>query len=99
MAILSKASVLAGLGEAIRIRQGHSPDATDLADAPVLSGWALEPISAGMVRLVGVVQGHPLLEDGSCTTSAVLAIDAERRWARTVSRYYALAESLEDLTE
>ena len=47
-----------------------------------------------MVRLIGVVSGHPSIADGWCTTSVVLAADEAAGWARTVSRYYRLGPRL-----
>jgi hypothetical protein len=94
MSMLPKETVAAGLREAARIRSGFVPGEAELADAPLLSGWAVQPLTNGLVRLVGFVSGHPLLPDGCVTTSAILAADEQAGWARTVSRYYRLGPRL-----
>lgn len=68
------------------------PSEADIANAPVLSDWmpALSPFAH--VILVGKVVGHPLLGTRSITTSQLIAIHAEAGWARTVSRWYSLAQ-------
>lgn len=94
MSTLSKETAAAGLREAARIRSGVVPGAADLAAAPLLTGWAVQPMPGGLFRLVGFVSGHPLLQDGCITTSAILAADEQAGWARTVSRYYRLGPKL-----
>lgn len=94
MSRLSKQAVAAGLREAARLKAGFVPGETELAGAPLLSHWVVEPVSGGLVRLFGEVSGHPLLPDGWCTTSAVLAADEAAGWVRTASRYYRLGPKL-----
>lgn len=94
MVELSRETVLEGLRAATRLRGGHRPSEHELAGAPVLTLWTCVPLSAGLYRLAGLVVGHPRLRDGSCFTSAVLAIDPDLKWARTVSRLYALGPPL-----
>ena len=94
MARLSGDDVLKGLRAAIALRHGAIPTETELAEAPVLTAWALVEAGAGLHRLVGSVRGHPILGTGWCTTSVVLALDPGRAWARTVSRMYRLADPL-----
>lgn len=94
MSILTRQIVAAGLREAARVAAGYVPNETDLAGAPLLSGWAVEPQEPDLIRLVGIVTGHPSIPDGWCTTSIVLAADEEAGWARTVSRYYRLGPRL-----
>lgn len=94
MALLTKDAVAAGLLEAARIKAGFVPGEAELSAAPLLSHWAIEPLPSGLVRLVGVVSGHPLIPDGWCTTSPVLAADEDAGWVRTVSRYYVLGPRL-----
>ncbi|WP_332700989.1 DUF6634 family protein [Devosia sp.] len=94
MSRLSRQTAVAGLRAARRLHEGERPTNADLAVAPLLEGWALEEVAPGLFRLVGVVTGHPLLADGWCSTSVLLFIDADRTWARTVSRLYRLGMPL-----
>lgn len=68
------------------------PSEADIATAPVLSDWmpAISPFAH--VILVGEVVGHPILGARSITTSQLIAIHPEAGWARTVSRWYSLAQ-------
>jgi hypothetical protein len=59
-----------------------------LVDAPLLANW--KPTFRLAPCLVGQVSGHPLLIDGTVATSEVFAVDRQRRWARTFSRFYLL---------
>ena len=70
------------------------PSEADIAKAPVLSDWmpAISPV--GHVILLGQVVGHPILGRRSITTSQLIAIHPEAGWARTVSRWYRLAEPI-----
>ncbi len=94
MSRLSKEVVAAGLREATRIRAGFVPGDDELAGAPLISHWVVEPVSGNLVRLFGEVSEHPLLPDGWSRTSAVLAADEGAGWVRTVSRYYRLGPRL-----
>lgn len=94
MSILTKEILEAGLREATRIAEGFKPGEAELADAPLLIDWAVEPLFDGLVRLVGQVRGHPLIPDGWITTSPLLTADERAGWARTVSRYYRLGPRL-----
>lgn len=96
MARLSAEAVFDGLKAAASIREGCLPTQADLDAAPVMTLWTLEPVGGGLARLAGLVVGHPQSRDGPCFTSAVLAIDPEMRWARTVSRLYVLGPSILD---
>lgn len=96
MSILSRETVLEGLKAATSLKAGKPPSAQELADAPVLTLWTYAPLPGGLYRLAGLVVGHPKIRDGSCFTSAVLAMDPELTWARTVSRLYVLGPSLTD---
>jgi hypothetical protein len=59
-----------------------------LDEAPVLHDWdwALRPVPI----LAGDVVGHPLLGCRDIVTSEVFALDTDRGWARTYSRFYRL---------
>ena len=99
MTWLSDETVAAGLREAVRLRQGYSPTEDDLVGAPLISSWVAEPLpgASGFRRLAGYVIGHPTIGSGWCTTSALVAIDPARNWARTVSRYYRLGPTLDEV--
>ncbi|KFC68200.1 hypothetical protein FF80_01924 [Devosia sp. LC5] len=99
ISILPRETVAAGLREAARIRAGAVPGAAELANAPLLTGWAVQPMPGGLVRLVGFASGHPLLQDGCITTSAILAADEQAGWVRTVSRYYRLGPRLGEVQQ
>lgn len=94
MVILSDKTVRDGLRAACAIREGKLPTTDEIAAAPRLSGWAIVDAETGFPRLVGVVHNHPRLANGWCTTSVVLAMDPDGRWARTMSRLYHLSEPL-----
>lgn len=89
-----KKLVTAALREADRIAAGFVPGEAELSGAPLLSDWIFETHPAGLIRLVGIVSGHPTIPDGWCTTSVVLVADETAGWARTVSRYYLLGPRL-----
>jgi hypothetical protein len=61
-------------------------------DAPLLDRWALAQRPA--TCLVGRSSGHPLLpgEDRVIATSDLWLISGDRKWARTLSRWYRLGE-------
>lgn len=70
------------------------PGASELSDAPILDQWVTRYRTGP--ALVGMVQGHPLLNDGQIVTSEVYAIDAAAGWARTFSRFYRLGPPSND---
>lgn len=74
MTFVTSRIVADALREVERIREGFVHGAAELADAPHLSHWTVEAQSAGLLYLIGEVSGHPLIDDGWCTTSAVLAL-------------------------
>lgn len=76
-------------------QSGESPD---LSDAPMIDAWGLAP-AGDVVVLVGLVTGHPTIADGAITTSPVLSIADDRTWARTVSRFYRLGRSLQEVVD
>lgn len=93
MVPLSRETVRNGLQAALAIHTGKLPTQAELEKAPQMSSWTWTD-EVGAPRLFGWVEGHPKLGTGWCTTSVVLAMDKDRRWARTVSRLYRLAEPL-----
>lgn len=77
-----------------RLRAGDGPTQAELAAAPLLETWGLQP-SAQHVVLCGYVTDHPRLVDGDwITTSPVVWMAADRQAARTVSRWYRLGNSV-----
>ena len=69
------------------------PSEEDLAGAPMLDCWRPFFSAQGTPILWGIVSGHPRLRDNDqITTSQLVALDAENFWARTVSRWYRLAQ-------
>jgi hypothetical protein len=73
-----------------KLANGHTPGPVELSDAPLLVDWEPQWTATGLMRLVGLVRGHPRLPDEPCSTSIVLAADVREGWARTLSRYYRL---------
>jgi hypothetical protein len=79
---------------------GGEPSPAELADAPVIADWEFEVIQltgeAGVTFrgvLIGHVNGHPRLPDGSkIRASELVWINRKERWARTWNRVYKLGE-------
>ena len=68
---------------------GYFPSALTLNETPLLSLWAVS--HRPRPCLIGSMCGHPLIEQGRVgVTSEIYAIDRNRRWARTLSRFYKL---------
>lgn len=72
-----------------RIAAGTAPTPLDLHDAPLLVDWRFA-ISWSGLCLTGFAAGHPLLGSRAIATSHLWALDPQRRWARTFSRFYRL---------
>lgn len=72
------------------------PSEHDLAEAPVLNYWRPHITRHGAPILWGMASGHPTLSEGWITTSQLVAIDVDRTWARTASRWYVLAQHFSD---
>ncbi|MTH60892.1 DUF6634 family protein [Paracoccus litorisediminis] len=70
------------------------PSDADIASAPALDRWRPAISPQGHLILWGTVSGHPILGDNHITTSQLIAINAAAGWARTVSRWYRLAQPL-----
>lgn len=74
------------------------PTAADLTAAPVLDCWRPLFSRQGTPILWGIVSGHPRLRDNDhITTSPLIALDLGNTWARTVSRWYRLAQPFAEL--
>lgn len=67
-----------------------APSAAELAKAPVLSNWLIIRL-AGEARLVGTPTGHPTCCGPVMRSSPLCGLDPGGGWARTISRWYALA--------
>lgn len=68
------------------------PSTADIASAPILSDWTSAICLFGNVNLVGSVTKHPTLESQIISTSHLIAINPAAGWARTMSRWYQLAQ-------
>ena len=64
----------------------------ELEGAPTIDNWSHTTRSVG--ALAGLVEGHPILGHKFLVTSEVFAIDKQRGWARTLSRFYRLGDAL-----
>ncbi|MHB8267120.1 DUF6634 family protein [Bradyrhizobium sp.] len=89
----TRESVTAALADRERLIEGWRPGDAELAGAPLLDDWMIERDN-GVHNLIGAVTGHPLVNDGWMTTSAVVVMSEEDGWARTVSRWYRLGRRL-----
>jgi hypothetical protein len=72
------------------------PTDADLAEAPVLDYWRPYISHQGAPILWGIASGHPKIKEGWVSTSQLVAIDPDKAWARTVSRWYALSNPFSD---
>ncbi|MFC0386793.1 DUF6634 family protein [Muricoccus vinaceus] len=89
--LLAEADRLEHLARDLRaIAGGIGPTPEDLDVAPVVDYWQWSARS--MKTVIGILQGHPRLADGPVHTTEVWAVDLERRWARTLSRFYVLGD-------
>lgn len=74
--------------------RGEQPQEVELVRAPKLDVWeAAVRTKDGAKTLVlkGEVAGHPSYRDGErVTTSPVIWLDRQCRWARTIGRLYKL---------
>jgi len=73
-----------------RVLAGTAPTWAELVAAPMLQDWRLQ--RRGALCLVGDVVDHPRLGPGPIVTSDLVLFSPERGWARTLSRFYRLAE-------
>lgn len=68
---------------------GHLPDRKYISEAPLLHCWSA--VQRPRFALSGTVYGHPAISDGrTAITSELFAINRQRQWARTMSRFYGL---------
>jgi hypothetical protein len=58
---------------------------------PILRHWRIT-FEIG----IGMVSGHPTIEDGWMTTSRTVEVAADRSWLRTKSRLYRLEDLFPD---
>ncbi len=68
------------------------PTERELQDAPIIDTWSLS--RRGVLALSGSVRNHPELGSTTAQTSEVYAIDGKARWARTMSRFYILGDTV-----
>jgi hypothetical protein len=71
------------------IAVGRAPTAAELNTAPLLVDWRMALTWNGLC-LTGFAAGHPLLGSKQIVTSHLWALDSDRQWARTLSRFYRL---------
>ncbi|WP_316355302.1 DUF6634 family protein [Devosia sp.] len=81
-----------GLAAALRaIAAGTGPTADELARAPLLLNWRVA--TRTVLALEGVVLDHQLLGARQITTWQLYWVSADKRSARTLSRYYRLSDA------
>jgi hypothetical protein len=85
-----------------RLLSGWRPGAAELSQAPQIHEWQVvtvpmrSPVNQemyGEISLLGRVAGHPRDDVGrkpKTLTSALIWVDENEGWARTISRYYVL---------
>lgn len=78
------------LADLKRIRDGQGPTEDELAEAPIIHGYEIEHRLAPVLR--GLIFGHPLLGTTIGTTSDLWFIAPDKRWVRTLSRFYRLGD-------
>lgn len=77
------------------IETGFGPIPEDFLDAAHLDEWGLT--TRTFKALEGTVSDHPELMTGDwIRTSEIMAFGPEKKWARTLSRYYSLGTPAED---
>lgn len=76
-------------GSLVAGARGPHPD--ELDGAPLMSDWLIvwHPHWERLV-LIGAPSGHPTCKGRVTRSSPICGIDAEGRWARTISRWYRL---------
>jgi len=75
---------------------GLPPSEEKLSRAPLLHQWQLVPYQS--VCLSGFVSDHPRIRNGPLVSSQVFMLDPERKWGRTLSRFYRLGTPAEAST-
>lgn len=67
------------------------PSEAELDEAPTLDRWSnVSYPNEDVMRLHGVVTGHPTIDDRTLTTSPLFAVDVDSGLARSRSRWYRL---------
>lgn len=71
------------------------PTADDLAVAPFVNFWRLETWEEDELRLYGICENHPDIDDRHITSSPLLAFDHKKGWARSYTRWYRIGPDTE----
>lgn len=70
------------------------PSERELDEAPLLDQWSNVSFpNEDVMRLFGIVVGHPTICDRTLTTSPLFAVDLRAGFARTRSRWYRLTSN------
>lgn len=97
---IAQARAAALMKDSAFLASDRDPPDEVLQAAPLLDAWykVHHPNTDKGYCLCGHVSGHPELSDGRLIrTSAVAKLDSRGRWARTVSRFYRLGRSHDEL--
>ncbi|MGE7471973.1 DUF6634 family protein [Bosea sp. NPDC003192] len=87
---LARIGVLRRLADDLAaIVDGRKPSPEDLASAVSIQGTIGQ---RSVPCLIGQVSNHPRLGNRLITTSQLFMVDPDGRWARTLSRFYRLAD-------
>lgn len=71
--------------------QGPDPDGAD-HDAPMMDDYLIV-LQGQKMNLHGWADGHPRLGTGRVQTSLLIHISEDKKWARTLSRWYMLGDA------
>ncbi|NVO23320.1 DUF6634 family protein [Donghicola mangrovi] len=72
------------------VLKGSEPD-VERCDAPMMDRYVIV-LQGETMSLRGWVEGHPRLGTSLIQTSLLIHISKDRKWARTLSRWYRLGE-------
>lgn len=79
----------------VSLLEGNGPTDAMFSMAPRLDRYRIIPQSVRC--MTGIVEGHPDLRDGPIVTSQIFAIDPNRQWMRTMSRFYRLGDPASEM--
>lgn len=76
------------------IQAGDGPTEAELAAAPLIDQYS--KVYVPVPCLVGLIHGHPGMDNGPGRTSDLWVVAPDQGWVRTMSRYYRLGRALDE---